>query len=170
MSMQNEQPMQTGPAAQPPRVTNEGAKRGCGRFILIGCGVLVVIGLAIGGFIASVMYFGGKSVEPFVTAYFDHVNRGEYAAIYDEAHPKLHEVIVQDAFVQLLQRVNDTLGEYKSKSLVGINLNTENGQSTAVATYNATFAKGDAEVRLDFIGEGKEWKLAGVNYKSPLLQ
>jgi hypothetical protein len=168
MSMQNDQPLQAGPTA-PLRVANDGSKRGCGRYILIACGVLVVLAFFIAGLIAAIMHFGGKSVEPYVATYFDHVNRGEYAAIYDEAHPKLQEITTKDEFVQLLQGVHDKLGEYKSKSLNGINIKTENGVSTAVATYDATFAKGEAEVKLDFFGEGEAWKLAGVNYKSLLL-
>ncbi len=168
MSMQTDQP-QAGVSMAPARIASDREKRGCGRYVLVGCGVLVVLGLIGSGLFVGVMYFGGRSVEPNVAAYFDHVGKGEYGEIYDEAHPKLQAIITRDNFVQMEQYIHEMLGDLSSRSLNGINISTDSGQTKATATYRGEFAKGEAEVQFDFLGEGKDWKLAGVNYRSSLL-
>ena len=134
--------------------------------IVLGCaGALLVVVLACGVFVA-ILFAGNQKVDPVVESYYALVKQGKLDEAYASMHPKFQEAVTQEKFRQLQTGITDLLGNYQSKSVRGMNINSFNGVTTTVATYAMTFEKGEATAVFTLIGD----KIARFDVDSPLLR
>lgn len=160
--MANEQDF---PPPLPPTFPRQSSKSSV-PVIVLGCaGALLVVLLACGVFV-GILYAGNKKADPVVDAYLALVSQGKFDEAYATLHPKFHEAVSLERYRQIQTGLTETLGNYKSKSIRGININTLNGVTTTVATYAMTFEKGQTTAVFTLIGD----KIARFDIDSPLLR
>ena len=134
--------------------------------IVFGCaGALLVVVLGVGAF-AAILFAGNKKVDPVVEAYYALVKQGKLDEAYANMHPKFQEAVTLEKYHQIQSGITELLGNYQSKSVRGVNINSFNGVTTTVATYAMTFEKGEATAVFTLIGD----KIARFDIDSPLLR
>lgn len=148
-----------------PRRIERRKRRGPMPFMLLGCGGAFLIVLLAVGLFFIILHYGGQSVDPYVTQYFERADRGEFASIYADAHAELKSERTAEEFVEYLREAHEPLGPFQRKSLRGIRVHSGNTGSTATATYRVKFAEGEATVEFDFLGEREQWKLSGIRFE-----
>jgi hypothetical protein len=141
-------------------------KRGC---FFYGCLFsLVGTGLLIAMFVGIFMY--GKSVVgPVTDNFLQHVDKNEYTEAYAMLGDGWKKQMDQTQFTTFEKSIQNTLGTCQSKTMMGVFMSTVNGASTATAVYTAQFTKGAATLTFNLNKEGREWKVQGLQYQSPLL-
>lgn len=138
--------------------------------IALGCGAILLVSLLIVGAIAGAFYLGGRSIRPATDRFFALMESGDFAAVYAESHAALKETMTEQQFVDFAEHLRSALGAMREHSLRGVEFHRDASGSRATASYHVEFERGAADVHLVFIGEGDEWKLAGVNYESEALR
>jgi len=78
-----------------------------------------------------------------VAEFHSQLDAEQYAALYAEADPKLHDAATQADFTKLLEAVHRKLGTVRQSNLRTWNAAWHTGQGTTVTlTYDTTFATG----------------------------
>jgi len=98
-------------------------------FLLCGCSAPVDIGAASGA---------GKK-------FHDRFNSQNYDQMYQEADPKFRAAVAPEAWLKLMARIHDKLGNVTDTTRTGFNVNYNFGGSTVAITYSTKFQLGDGQ-------------------------
>ena len=135
--------------------------------------IIILAVLAVAGFgiykLVNSLGRAGEAGDAAVSVFHGHYNANRVKEIISGAAPAFRSTVSADDFAGLIRLLHDKLGERKSGERSGINLHTDNGNTTLELTYDSTFEKaaGTEEFVLDYNGEVP--LLIGYHVKSPAL-
>ena len=110
-------------------------------------------------------------LEAAQTQFFAQWQAKQYGAIYDGAAPELTGSMTRDAFVATMQQVDDKLGVCQPPvKQFDYHINATTSGSFASQGWASTCANGKLGETLTIVIRDGAAKLAGFNFKSPLLQ
>jgi hypothetical protein len=102
--------------------------------------------------------------------FHDEFNQQNYTRIYQDADPKFHEAVQQDALAKLLAKVHDKLGNVTDATRTGFNVNYNVGGSTITITYSTKFQQGEGQERFVWLKSGGGVRLLNYDIKSAALE
>ena len=112
------------------------------KWIVVGCGLLVALGVLCAGGFSLFMAQGKAEIDPVADAFVQKLNDQDYSAAYASVGPEWQKVQTQAQFEEFLTLVHDVMGSCQSKSVTNMNLIRLTSGSTAQVVYSATFTNG----------------------------
>lgn len=135
--------------------------------------IIIVAVLALAGFgiykLFNSVGKAGEAGDAAVAVFHDHYNAKRVNDIHSAAAPGFRTAVPAGDFSALVEMLHDKLGERKSGERSGINLNTNNGDTTLTLSYDSKFAKASGTEEFVFDYNGDVPLLLGYNVKSPAL-
>ena len=119
---------------------------------------------------AASFLYGAKSLAPYSEKFLTLIDSDDYTGAYRMLGDGWKKQMNLQQFTDFEKGVKGVLGKCNSKTMSGVNINSNNGVTTGVLTYSATFAKGPATLIFTMEKENGEWKINGLQYNSDLLK
>jgi hypothetical protein len=131
--------------------------------IAIGVAALVVVAAVTGLFRMSVrpgyIEDDKKATALEIDRFHARLDVGEFAEIYDKAHPALKSTQNREDLVRAMQASRDRVGRFKFVTYSLINVFVR-GPVEARAVYNTTYEKGDFTEQFIFLKDDRTFRLA----------
>ena len=131
-----------------------------------GCVALVVVFIAI---LAGIYFYGRASISPYVEDFLALVEKSDYDAAYESVSSEWKARQSREEFEKFFVPVKEKLGPILSKTMVGVNIQSNMSGTTGVVTYSVTFEKGSGTIVFTMKKVEGEWRVMGARYVSPLL-
>ncbi|HKF24943.1 MAG TPA: DUF4019 domain-containing protein, partial [Candidatus Acidoferrum sp.] len=96
-------------------------------------------------------------------------NRQDYDQMYREADPKFRAAVEPGAWLKLMARMHDKLGNVTDTTRTGFNVNYNVGGSTVTITYSTKFQLGDGQEEFVWLKSNHELRLLNYNLRSRAL-
>jgi hypothetical protein len=110
-----------------------------------------------------------KKIEQEVQHFHDLLDAGKSAAIYAAASDEFKKASTQEDFVALLDAVHRKLGDFKSTSQKGWNVNYNTSGKFVTITYETVYAEGKAAEQFVYRVSDEEALLVGYHVSSNVL-
>jgi len=111
-----------------------------------------------------------QKLDAAQTQFFAQWQARQYGAIYDGAAPELTGATTKDAFVALMQRLDDRMGACQPPvKQLDYHFNADSKGAFASQGWASTCANGKLDETLTFVIRVGAAKLAGFDFNSPLL-
>jgi hypothetical protein len=110
-----------------------------------------------------------KKIELEVQHFHDLLNEGKSAAIYESASDEFKKASTEEDFVALLEAVHRKLGDFKSSSQKGWNVNYNTSGKFVTITYDAVYAEGKAAEQFVYRVSDEQALLFGYHVSSNVL-
>jgi len=148
---------------------SDGEKKGRGCFFY-GC----LIALGVGGLfvaaIGGIYVYGTRSLSPYPEKFLTLIDSDDYAGAYAMTGDGWKKQMNLQQFTDFEKAVKGVLGKCTAKTMAGVSVNSNNGVTTAVVTFSATFEKSPATLTFNMEKQDGEWKIQGLHYGSDLLK
>ncbi|HEX3916933.1 MAG TPA: hypothetical protein VHW60_06305 [Caulobacteraceae bacterium] len=110
-------------------------------------------------------------VDAAEAQFFTQWQAKQYGPIYDGAAPELTGAVTKDAFVAMLQAVDERMGACQAPvKAADYHFNSDDKGYLATQGWSSTCANGKLDESVTIILRNGDAKLAGINFKSPALQ
>jgi hypothetical protein len=110
-----------------------------------------------------------KKIEMEIQQFHELLDAGKSAAIYESAGEELKKASTREDFVALLDAVHRKLGEFKSASQKGWNMNYSTSGKFITLNYDTTYAEGKAAEQFVYHVTDEETLLVGYHVNSNAL-
>ena len=112
---------------------------------------------------------GKEAATKSVNTFHQQFNASKLTEIYSASTPAFKTSVKEADFMKFIQAVRRKLGAYKSGTQNNWRVNTFNGTTSVVLTYNSNFEQGSGVETFTFILSGETAILQGYNVNSPTL-
>jgi hypothetical protein len=110
-------------------------------------------------------------VDAAENQFFTQWQAKQYGPIYDGAAPELTGATSKDAFIAMMQAVDDRMGACQPPvKAADYHFNSDEKGYLATQGWSSTCANGKLDESVTIILRNGDAKLAGINFKSPALQ
>ena len=110
-----------------------------------------------------------KAAEQGVTAFHASLNAGRFDEIYTRTDADFKAISTQQDFTKLLDVIHRKLGNFKSGTTVGWNVNVNNGEHYVTLNRKADYERGPADEQFIFKLDGDKPLLVGYHINSNTL-
>jgi hypothetical protein len=110
-----------------------------------------------------------KKIEQEIQHFHELLDAGKSAAIYESAGEELKKAFTQEDFVALLDAIHRKLGEFKSSSQKGWNVNYNTSGKYVTLHYETIYAEGKAAEQFVYHVSDEETLLVGYRVNSNTL-
>jgi hypothetical protein len=110
-----------------------------------------------------------KKIDQEVQRFHELLDQGKSAAIYESASDEFKQASTQGDFVALLDAVHRKLGDFKSSSQKGWNVNYNTSGRFITISYETSYAEGKAAEQFIYRVSGEEALLVGYHVSSNVL-
>jgi hypothetical protein len=103
-------------------------------------------------------------IDKAAAVFFERVKSAEYDAIYNEASEHFKTQVARATAMDNLKQVS-AMGRIEGFDRLSMRVEGEAKNRVASPVYTVLFDKARAEITVNFIDEGGEWKLIGFSVK-----
>ena len=103
-------------------------------------------------------------IDKAAAVFFERVKSAEYDVIYNEASEQFKKQVARSTALDNLKQVA-ALGRIESFDRLSMKLEGDEKNRIASPVYSVHFDKARAEITINFIDDGGEWKLVGFSVK-----
>lgn len=107
-----------------------------------------------------------KLAEQAVPEFHDRLDAGQFDMIYDASGEELKRAATREAFHDLLAAVHRKLGDTKSSTREGWNINYTTAGTHVTLSYSTAYAEGNAAEQFVYLLEGGKALLVGYHINS----
>ena len=105
-----------------------------------------------------------SDIDKAAGVFFERVKSAEYDAIYNEAAEQFKKQVARAKAMDDLKQVA-ALGRIESFDRLSMRLEGDEKNRIASPVYSVLFDKSRADITVNFLDEGGEWKLVGFSVK-----
>lgn len=110
-----------------------------------------------------------NTAEAAVQHFHQQLEQGDFQGIYAGAGSEFKKASTEQQATEYFSAVHRKLGVLQSTNEVNWNVNSFNGVTRVVLTYETKFAQGQAQETFTFRGDGDQAVLVGYTINSPTL-
>ena len=103
-------------------------------------------------------------IDKAAAVFFERVKSAEYDAIYNEASDQFKNQVARATALDNLKQVA-AMGRIESFDRLSMRVEGEKKNRIASPVYSVLFDKARADITVNFIDDGGEWKLVGFSVK-----
>lgn len=125
------------------------------KHILIGCGLLVVLLVAIFAGSMAWLYKSTQKLMPYATVVLNDMRDGNVDKLYDEADPQYQTVTTKAEHDKIIERISEGTGALQSWSMRSVNTVSAPAGTTTVFVFAGKYEHGPGTITITLFSPNK---------------